>query len=313
MGIGACTAVEPSPPARSRSRHQLPACPPDGQSPGSLAGGDGAAASRKSTRKSAAPGRGAGGDGSVYVGAKKGDLRHGFGKYTYPNGDWYEGQWEHNKAHGEGTFWTRTGTYVGRWREDLKHGLGTEEFVEGGAQYKGQFAHGFREGKGVLVWPDGSRYEGEFVNSSQQGKGTFTWKSRATFVGQWENNYIHGEGTYTYADGSTYEGQFVNNLKDGLGTFTTRGGRKIEGRWQDGRPLGVLALKTEKCEAPSVVWKGGFMVSWAAVSDEGSAGGDSPRAAGSKGSSVASGSKGGGGGQMGSAASGTFSEGGSAR
>merc|ERR1719145_482590 len=91
--------------------------------------------------------------------------RHGQGKFTYPNGDWYSGQWIEGKASGEGTFWTRQSTYVGTWDQDLKHGKGEERF-EDGATYTGEFRMGYRQGLGTLVWPDGSTYEGQFQNNN---------------------------------------------------------------------------------------------------------------------------------------------------
>lgn len=36
-----------------------------------------------------------------YDGSWENDLRHGFGKQKYPNGDYYEGGWELNRVRGE--------------------------------------------------------------------------------------------------------------------------------------------------------------------------------------------------------------------
>ena len=36
-----------------------------------------------------------------YDGSWENDLRHGFGKQKYPNGDYYEGGWELNKVRGQ--------------------------------------------------------------------------------------------------------------------------------------------------------------------------------------------------------------------
>ena len=41
------------------------------------------------------------------------DVRQGFGKYTYANGDIYEGEWENNMRQGQGTYtFASTGVQV---------------------------------------------------------------------------------------------------------------------------------------------------------------------------------------------------------
>jgi hypothetical protein len=41
-------------------------------------------------------------DGSQYQGGWSANLKHGLGKKTYGNGDFYEGLWRHGKAEGPG-------------------------------------------------------------------------------------------------------------------------------------------------------------------------------------------------------------------
>ncbi len=58
------------------------------------------------------------GPGSCYIGQLLPDgIKHGQGKLTYPNGDFYDGQWEKNKKHGNGKyFYAKTGeVYTGKW------------------------------------------------------------------------------------------------------------------------------------------------------------------------------------------------------
>jgi hypothetical protein len=57
--------------------------------------------------------------GSRGVGQWKGEMRHGFGIQTWPDGAKYEGQWRNNKAHGKGMFYHVEGdVYDGEWVED---------------------------------------------------------------------------------------------------------------------------------------------------------------------------------------------------
>jgi hypothetical protein len=43
-------------------------------------------------------------DGSIYEGQWKSGMRFGRGKYTYANGDWYDGNWKDNKKDGHGVY-----------------------------------------------------------------------------------------------------------------------------------------------------------------------------------------------------------------
>ena len=48
------------------------------------------------------------------------------------DGDIYRGDWEDDKANGEGTYIHANGTiYIGRWQNDKQHGYGVEEWPDG--------------------------------------------------------------------------------------------------------------------------------------------------------------------------------------
>lgn len=42
--------------------------------------------------------------GAKYEGEYQNDVKHGRGKYTYPNGDVYNGEWNEGKRHGKGLY-----------------------------------------------------------------------------------------------------------------------------------------------------------------------------------------------------------------
>lgn len=66
-------------------------------------------------------------NGNKYIGSKKGNLKHGRGKYILADGSYFEGEWANNKINGKGTLYFRDGKieYDGEWRNDLFHGWGT--------------------------------------------------------------------------------------------------------------------------------------------------------------------------------------------
>ena len=52
-----------------------------------------------------------------------------------------------------------------------------------GAIYKGYMKGGFRDGKGIMIWPDKAKYDGE-----------------------WKEGFASGNGKFYHADGGTYNG-----------------------------------------------------------------------------------------------------------
>ncbi len=72
--------------------------------------------------------------------------------------------------------------------------------------YEGELVNGVKEGRGVLIYPNGDRYEGS-----------------------WLADKMCGYGKYYYADGRVYRGMFFNNLMtDGFLTMKT-----ANGEWTD--------------------------------------------------------------------------------
>ena len=53
-------------------------------------------------------------------------MRHGKGKYTWSDGNYYDGQWCNGDFQGRGTyFWAKTeNAYDGQWVGDAMHGQG---------------------------------------------------------------------------------------------------------------------------------------------------------------------------------------------
>ena len=68
-----------------------------------------------------------------------GGERHGRGRYTYVNGDVYDGEWRGGRKHGTGTYtFTRTGShYYGQWKNGRQLGYG--ELVHANHKYYGRF------------------------------------------------------------------------------------------------------------------------------------------------------------------------------
>ncbi len=76
--------------------------------------------------------------GGIYVGQKNNNLREGYGKLYYYDGDRYEGEWKNDRIEGSGIFY----------------------FYNGG-RYEGEWKNGMREGYGINYFSDGNKYEEE--------------------------------------------------------------------------------------------------------------------------------------------------------
>ena len=71
-----------------------------------------------------------------YVGELSGQLKHGWGVYTFPTGAKYTGQWRHDTMEGHGLLLSANGScYVGNWREDRMEGHCTLKSANGGVYH----------------------------------------------------------------------------------------------------------------------------------------------------------------------------------
>ena len=105
-----------------------------------------------------------------FDGCFEGDCSNGKGKgkYTFANGDVYEGD------------------FVGGHRT----GKGKLTFANGDI-YEGDFVFGQRTGKGKFTWPIGDVYEGDFMGNQMHGEGKVTFADGRLLVGVFENgNYL---------------------------------------------------------------------------------------------------------------------------
>ncbi|XP_054432221.1 radial spoke head 1 homolog isoform X1 [Pteronotus mesoamericanus] len=141
--------------------------------------------------------------------------RHGHGRARLPNGDTYEGSYEHGKRHGQGTYKFKNGArYIGEYVKNKKHGQGT------------------------FIYPDGSRYEGEWVDDLRQGHGVYYYVNNDTYTGDWFAHQRHGQGTYVYAEtGSKYVGTWVNGQQEGAAELIHLNHR-YQGKFLNKNPVG---------------------------------------------------------------------------
>ena len=116
----------------------------------------------------------------------------GTGKFQFPDGALYVGEWREPKGgvrqrHGAGKYTDGDETYEGQWVNDVLTGDTCVVQLAGGAEYRG-----------------------EMKDHKYEGPGKYTWTDSATYQGGWMNSKMHGEGTFTGPDGVNWTGTFRN-------------------------------------------------------------------------------------------------------
>lgn len=115
-----------------------------------------------------------------------------------------------------------------------RKGYGVE--IDGHSKYIGDWANGFKEGRGKLYYDSTLVYDGEWTAGDFSGTGTRHYFDGSKYVGEFKKGKRHGVGKLMFPDGMTYTGEFKEDLFDGHGYFTTRDNKPSDsGMWEKGR------------------------------------------------------------------------------
>ena len=89
-------------------------------------------------------------------------LKHGVGKFIWPDMSQYEGEFYENKIQGRGRMiWPDGKEYEGEWKNNQMHGKGTFKWPDGRI-YTGDYFEDKKHGFGIVKWPNGKVYEGHW-------------------------------------------------------------------------------------------------------------------------------------------------------
>jgi len=134
----------------------------------------------------------------------------------------------------------------------IRHGQGAYTDWDFGDAYRGEYYHGVRQGKGVLLERQGL-YSGEFDQDQRKGQGTQVLADGSRYEGEFGCSlrhaavpYLRGSeyrlgvphgsgGVYTFPDGATYRGEFLDGEITGRGVYENpKTGERMEGEFKRG-------------------------------------------------------------------------------
>jgi hypothetical protein len=145
----------------------------------------------------------------------------GYGKFTYPGGLVYEGQWKQGKFHGRGKATFPSGdVYDGEWKNNTRDGQGMYT-LKSGTVYKALFKDDKLNGKGKMTTSSGDVYDGDWKDNKMDGYGKIFYNGISDFYeGEVENGLPNGQGKYVWDNGVIYEGEWKNGKRVGDGKAT---------------------------------------------------------------------------------------------
>jgi hypothetical protein len=159
---------------------------------------------------------------------------HGEGSVLYSNGIREDGRFVHGIfAFGKRTY-SETAYDEGNFVDNRLHGKGFRRYSDG-SETSGEFKHGELDGQGLSIEASGTRSEGVF-KAGYMLQGVRTFADGTRYEGNFEENtplFIYG--TKTMAHGETMNGHFFKGKPDGEITHTYPDGSSALEMYAEGR------------------------------------------------------------------------------
>lgn len=153
-------------------------------------------------------------NGEIYEGNWLKKKRNGYGILIYNDKCKYIGNFKNDKFEGEGEFFWNNGYYYkGNFKNGLFEGEGLLKSPNG-SFYKGNFEKGLYHGNGMFIWGNNNKnskgnsftfpekYRGEFAFGKKEGKGIYQFENGDLFNGNFFDNLPQGKGEYKTQDKS---------------------------------------------------------------------------------------------------------------
>ena len=130
-----------------------------------------------------------------------GDCENGYGKYTYPSGNTYEGFFMNGYRNGYGIYTLKAGGKI--------------------CTYEGVYTANKRNGLGKITMAEGNVFIGEFSFNKKEGYGIYTTADGKVLAGIWEkNSYVEWEEDLGYGDADAQKSKDVQSKTDKKNKYT---------------------------------------------------------------------------------------------
>ena len=169
--------------------------------------------------------------GSSYVGGWENNMKHGVGIENISSTLTYEGEYQHNKFHGNGVLFkteqTKNKHNPRKAGKDIKIKL-----------YEGEWARGLKSGTGTYYYKNNDVYVGSWRDDMRHGNGVlYVSSSDDIYECEWKDGLQDGIGSVFCKNGNIYSGAFCKGYKEGAGKFYYASTRKLyEGEWIEDQP-----------------------------------------------------------------------------
>lgn len=132
--------------------------------------------------------------GARYIGEFRENQRSGVGRYIWPDGSEFNGNWNQDQmTHGD-FIWPDGSSYSGGFKDSKRSGPGLLRASDGFV-YDGMWDNNAMEGRGLAIYPSGQRFEGLFSKGRREGRGTIFFTNGAIYEGRFRNDAVDGQGT----------------------------------------------------------------------------------------------------------------------
>jgi hypothetical protein len=158
----------------------------------------------------------------------------GKGKFKFPDGSSYVGEFANGKSEGIGSWRNAVGdVYDGQWKDGKFDGAGVYRYKTGDI-FDGQYKDG-KMALGTYIYKSGpvagNIYEGEWLNATMHGNGLYRINNGSsagnTYEGTFDRGKFHGRGVYKFANGDIYEGEYSRGRKHGTGVLKVAATGKV--------------------------------------------------------------------------------------
>jgi hypothetical protein len=185
----------------------------------------------------------------------KNGLFHKKGKYSWADGESYDGDWECGVRHGYGTYFHSDGSvYQGEFKNNKENGQGKKIWRGGGSKkdsWKDDAENEMKDIEMNFENKDAESKELENESDDNEKKVLTRLKSKKrkqckykTYFGQWKNGKMNGTGKLNFAaSGSWFDGLFVDDMRNGRGTMHWSNGYMYVGEWQNDKMHGRGVIK----------------------------------------------------------------------